>query len=102
MDEAVVGFEIQLRDDVALHDGRRGRGQRDHRGGTERGEPLAQHTVVGAKVVPPLRNAVGLVDGDQCGLGAGEELGEARHAQSLGRDKEEVEPAREVFQARGT
>ena len=47
--------------------------------GRSSGQALAEHAVVGAEVVPPLRDAVRLVDGDQRGLALGEHLREARH-----------------------
>ena len=52
---------------------------------------LAEGAVVGAEVVAPNADAVGLVDGDEGGLAAGEHLGKAGDAHPLGRDEEEVE-----------
>ena len=60
---------------------------------------LAEGAVVGAEVVAPGADAVGLVDGDEGGLAAGEHLGEAGDADPLGRDEEEVERAGEVVAA---
>ena len=60
---------------------------------------VAEGAVVGAKVVAPDADAVGLVDGDESGLAAGEHLGKAGDAHALGRDEEEVERAGEVVAA---
>ncbi len=60
---------------------------------------LAEGAVVGAEVVAPGGDAVGLVDGDEGGLAAGEHLGEAGDAHALGGDEEEVEGAVEVVAA---
>ena len=68
--------------------------------GRSSGQPLAEHAVVRPEVVAPLRDAVRLVDGDQGGRALGEHLGEAGHAQPLGRDEEEVEAPVEVLAAR--
>ena len=90
-------------DDVGLHGWRRGGGQGEDGHGTrtvaQSGQVLADHAVVGAKVVTPLRDAVGLVDGDERGRALGEHLGEAGNAQALGRDEEEVECAGEIVDA---
>ena len=67
--------------------------------GAQRGEVVAEGAVVGAKVVAPLRDAVGFVDGDERGLALGEHLGEAGDAHALGGDEEEVERAVEVVAA---
>ena len=79
--------------------GRGGGGERDDRRRAEGGRYCAEHAVVGAEVVAPLRDAVRLVDGDQGRLALGQHLGEAGDAQALGRDEEEVEPAVEVVDA---
>ena len=42
---------------------------------------------------------MGLIDGDQRRRAAGEHLGEAGHAQALGRDEQEVELASQVIHA---
>ena len=67
--------------------------------GREGGEVVAEHAVVGAEVVAPGADAVGLVDGDEGGLAAGEHLGEAGDAHALGGDEEELEGAVEVVAA---
>jgi hypothetical protein len=95
VDEAVGGVQAELGDDVVLHEGRGGRGEGDDRRGAQGGQALAEQAVVRAEVVAPLRDAVGLVDGDERGRAPGEHLREAGHAQALGRDEQEVEaPAR--------
>ena len=91
--------EPQLRGDIVLHDGRGGGGEGDHGGGAQRGKILAEHAVVGAEIVAPLRDAMGFVDGDQRWLALGEHLGEAGDAQALGRDEEELQFAVEVVDA---
>ena len=88
--------DAELLGDVLLHERRGGRGQRDHRGGAQLRQPLAQHPVLGPEVVAPVRDAVRLVDCDQHGLALREHLGEAGHRQALGRDEQEVELAVEI------
>ena len=56
----------------------------------------AELAVIRAEIVPPLRDAVRLVDGDQRGLAAGEELGESRDAEALRSDEQEIEITRHV------
>ena len=43
---------------------------------------------------------MGLVDGDEGGSALGQHLGKARDAEALGSDEEEIEPARQVIDAR--
>ena len=57
--------DLELREDVVLDLRRRGRGQREHRRLAERAHRLAEPEVRGAEVVPPLRDAVRLVDHEQ-------------------------------------
>ena len=85
----------ELGEDVGL-DGWRcggGEGEDGHAAGTvaKRGQVLADHAVVGTKVVTPLRDAVGLVDGDERGRALGEHLREAGNAKAFWGDEEEVE-----------
>ena len=91
--------QAELHGDIVLHDRRGGSGERDHRSGPQRGQILAEHAVVGAEIVAPLRDAVGFVDGDQGGLALGEHLGKAGDAEALGRDEEELQGAVEVVDA---
>ena len=82
-----------------MHDGRGGGGEGDYGSGPERGEILAEHAVVGAEIVAPLRDAVGFVDGDERGLAFGEHFGEAGDAQALRGDEEELQGPVEVIDA---
>ena len=99
VDEARGIVEAELATMSSLHDGRCGGGEGDDRRRAEGGEMLAEHAVVGAEIVTPLRDAVGFVDGDERGLALGEHLREAGDAQALGGDEEEVEFAVEVVAA---
>ena len=60
---------------------------------------LADHAVVGTKVMPPLRDAVSLVNGDERGRTFGEHLGKTGNAQSLRCDEEKVERAGKIVDA---
>ena len=60
--------ELELGDDVLLDGGGGGGGERDDGCGAEGGQVVAEGAVVGAKVVAPGGDAVGLVDGDEGGL----------------------------------
>ena len=99
MDETRGVVESELRDDIVLHDGRCGRGEREHRRGAQQVQVLPEHAVVGTEIVAPLRDAVRLVDGDERGLALGEHLGKAGNAQPLRRDEEELQAAVEVVDA---
>jgi hypothetical protein len=99
VDEAAGGLQAELGDDVVLDGRGGGGGEGDDRRRAQGGEALAEHAVVRAKVVAPLRDAVGLVDGDQGRRALGQHLGEAGHAQALGGDEQEVELAGEVIDA---
>ena len=96
MDEAARGREGELLRDVVLDARGGGGGERHDRRRPQRGQPLAEEPVVGPEVVPPLLDAVGLVDRHQRRGAAGQHLGEAGDPQALGRDEEEVEPPLEV------
>ena len=81
-------LRLQLLDDVQAHPFR-GRGRQRHHGG--RGELAAQPSevaVVGAKIVPPLGDTVGLVHGNQADLETPQEAQEARCGQPLRRKVE--------------
>ncbi len=86
--------------DVALHERRRRGGQGDDRGGAQHRQPLAEHAVVRAEIVAPLRDAVRLVDRDEHRLAPREELGETGYAEALRCDEQEVQSAGEVVVAR--
>ena len=57
---------------------------------------LTEQAVVGAEVMTPLRDAVGLVDGDEAGLAFGEHLRKAGNAKALGSDEEKLERAGKI------
>src|SRR4029453_4323323 len=62
---------------------------------------LAQAYVVWAKIVAPLRDAVGLVDGEEREVDRAQGLDEVRAAEALGRDVDElVEAAPDALYAR--
>ena len=65
-----------------------------HGGRAELLAGLAEPGVVGPEVVPPLADAVGLVDGQQAGLEPGHHRDEPGAAEPLGGDVDEVVPAR--------
>ena len=64
MDEFFGCGEAELGEDVALNGWGCGCSERDDWGGTQGGKVLAEHAVVRAKVVSPLGDAVGFIDGD--------------------------------------
>src|SRR6185437_15160982 len=80
----------ELANDVALHGGCGGGGEGDDGAWPQGGEVLAERPVVGAEVVPPLRDAVGFIDGDERGRAPGQHLWEAGNAEALGGDEKEV------------
>ena len=55
--------EMELFDDIPLYVGRGSRGECDGGGVSERLAQSADSSVIGAKIVPPLADAVGFVDG---------------------------------------
>ena len=67
--------------------------------GRSAADVLAEHPVVGAKIVSPLRDAVRLVDSDERGLTLGEHFNETGNTQPLRREEEELQLAVEVFAA---
>ena len=91
--------ETKLRDDVLLDDRRGGGGERDDGRGAEEREIVAEGAVVGAEIVTPAGDAVGLVDGDQGGATTGKHLGESGNAEAFGGDEEEPEGAIKVCAA---
>ncbi len=99
VDEEGGLVELELGDDVALDRRGGGGGEGDDRGGAQGGQVVAECPVVGAEVVAPGGDAVGLVDGDEGRLALGEHLGEAGDAHALGGDEEELEGAVEVVAA---
>jgi hypothetical protein len=99
VDETHGIVESELRQDIVLHDGGGRGGKRQHRRGTQQVQVLAEHAVVGAKIVAPLRDAVRLVDGDKGWLALAEHLGEAGNAKPLRRDEEKLQGAAQVVDA---
>ena len=96
-DEDLGVDEPELLGDVGAHAGRRGGGEGLH---GDAGGDLAQaaeHAVLGAEVVPPLADAVGLVDRDAVELTPVVELGdgaaEAAGHRALGGDEQDTELA---------
>ena len=99
VDETRGLIERQLHGDIVLHDGRGGCGERDDRRGAQGRQILAEHAVIGAEIVAPLRNAMRFVDGDERRLALGEHFGKAGDAQTLRRDEEELQRAVEIVDA---
>ena len=97
MDKARLLIETQLLADVVLHDGRRRRGQRDHRRRAQRRQIAAQQPVIGPEIVPPLRNAMRLIDRDQRRFPLRQHLRKPGHAQALGRDEQELQLAVQII-----
>jgi hypothetical protein len=99
MDEAPLALQPELGGDVVLDDGSRGGSEPDDWRRPEQRQPLAEHPVLGAEVVPPLRDAVGFIHRDEHRLALGEHLGKTRNRQALGRDEKEIEPASQIVEA---
>ena len=90
-DEGLHAWTVELLHDVALDLGRR-RGRAGD--GWHVDETLGQatkHAVVRAKLVSPLRDAVGLVDGYQARIAAFEQVAESIRVDPLGRDVEQLD-----------
>ncbi len=66
---------------------------RDRLHAAERIGDLAQPQIFGAKIMPPLRDAMGLVDRKKIDLGASEQLDHVVAHQALGRDIEQAQRA---------
>jgi hypothetical protein len=71
----------------------RGRGAGHHRRAAEPLEHPRQAQIVGAEVVAPLRDAVGLVDGEQVDLALADCVHEAGLGEALGRAVDDPGPA---------
>ncbi len=86
--------EAELDADLAPHFGSRGGGAREDARRTDSLEQRSDAEIIGAKVVPPLRDAVRFVDGDEVELHLAEQLDERVRRQALGgRVDELVAPA---------
>ena len=81
--------QAQAVDDVGGHRGGGGRGESERGPGADRRGGIGEGEVVGAKVVAPLRDAVGLVDHEQPDPGAGDGGREGWRAKPLGRHVEQ-------------
>ena len=81
-----LGREAEARDDLVPDVGGRGRGAGEDAGLGVRGEDAADLEVLGAEVVAPLADAVGLVDREEGTVESAQDLPEAREDEALGRD----------------
>ena len=93
-DEGVFGGNVKVRQNFCA---RRLVGRRRQRHARRAGKALhhrVEPAIGRAEIVPPLRQAVRLVDGDQRQLHPGEPFEHVRPQQRLGRDVEKVERAR--------
>ena len=94
--------QLQPGDHVGRHARRGGGGGRDYRAGPERPGSVGEAEVVGPEVVPPLRDAVGLVDHEQADPRGAHPLEEAGGGEPLGGHVEEPQLARQgPLQGRG-
>ena len=84
-------FQMQLGDDFAPGQLVCGGGEGDARHRREIGGQKTEFAIFRAKVVAPLRDAVGFVDGEQGDLGARQQIARALAQQTLGRDVEQIE-----------
>jgi len=96
-DENARVAELQARDDFAPRRFVCGRGERDARNRRVALGEQGEFDVLRPEIVPPLRHAVGLVDGEEREPRALEQTEEARCRKALRRDVEQVEPACEQF-----
>ena len=76
--------EPEVLQDLAAHLGRRRRGAREHALGLQVLEERADAQVVRPEIVPPLRDAVRLVDRDERRLHAPQDLDERAYASRSG------------------
>ena len=90
----VVGdVELELRDDVAPHVRRGRRRERDGRRRAELLADLGDAQIARPEVVPPLADAVRLVDGEQRHAGVAQPLGGRAGVEPLRRDVEQLDVA---------
>ena len=88
-----VGAEAEPFQDLVAHHRGRGRGAGEDARSLELGEDLTDLQVVGAEVVAPLADAVGLVHRDEGDLDVPEQGSKAREGQPLGRHVDDLERA---------
>ena len=92
--DADIGvLQAEARDDVVAHAGVGGGGEGDDGRVPKARASGAEVAVAGAKVVAPLRDAVGLVDGEEGDVHAAKSSDEAAIGEALGGDIEEAEIA---------
>ena len=91
-DQPVVG-NAELGEDVGAGAAVGGGGQREARNVAEAVEQRPQQAIVGAEIVAPFADAMGLVDREQGDLGFLEQLRKALAAGAFGGDVEQVELA---------
>src|SRR5262249_46034993 len=89
------------RGDYVSLDFRRGRrGEREERGSLEFGQPRKHRPVMRSEIVPPLADAMRLVNDYERDLGLADELLEPRRIAALGRDVDQlIQPALDVAKA---
>ena len=66
----------------------------------QRRQPLPQHPVIRPEVMPPLRNAVRLINGNQRQRPLRQHLRKSRHPQPLRRNKQELQRPLQIIHAR--
>src|ERR1700676_1169131 len=86
----------QLFTDIVLNEWGCCRGKRNYGRRAQRRKVLTKHAVIRAEVVPPLRNAVCFIDGNQRRLAFRKHLRETSHTQPFGCDKEKLHLAVEI------
>ncbi len=89
-----VGGQAEPRQDLVAHDRGRRRRAGQHARGPQLGEEPPDAEVLRPKVMPPLADAMRLVDGDQRALEVAQEPAEAVEGQALRRRVDEVEAPR--------
>ena len=88
---------LQCGQDVLAGVGIRRRGQRDTRHAREQFAELREVSVFGPELVAPLRDAVRLIDREQCESQAGQNVDRAVAQETFGRNIEEVETLFDEF-----
>jgi len=95
MDEPSGSRHAELRDDVGMHRGSGRGGEGEDRYGSravaQSGQVLADHAVIGTKIVTPLRNTMRFVDGDKSRRTLCEHLGKTGNAETLRSDEKKIE-----------